>query len=113
MGKAGDYYRVSNSYTDEDGNSVEVNQVVYERDNGGIDYVEQTKVNGREVGHHTEHPDGTVHDYGIYDDQDDDEEEYEEEYEEDDDDEEEYEEDEYEKEDDEYESSMDDYAPEM
>ena len=31
-----------------------------------FDYVEQTKVNGYEVGHHTEHPDGTIHNYGVY-----------------------------------------------
>ncbi len=61
------YYKETTTYTDEEGNEVEINQVVYERsDNSGVDYVEQTKVNGIEVGHHTEHPDGTVHDYGIY-----------------------------------------------
>lgn len=61
------YYRETTSYTDDDGNKVEINEVLYERSDGtGIDYVEQTKVNGHEVGHHTEHPDGTVHDYGIY-----------------------------------------------
>ncbi len=102
MGKSGDYYKVSNSYTDENGNSVEVNQVVYERDNGGIDYVEQTKVNGREVGHHTEHPDGTVHNYGVYN-QDDDRE----------DDDNEYQKNKYTEDNDWCENSMDDYAPEM
>lgn len=61
------YYRETRSYTDDDGNEVEINEVIYERPDGtGVDYVEQTKVNGYEVGHHTEHPDGTVHDYGIY-----------------------------------------------
>ena len=61
------YYKETTTYTDEEGNEVEINQVVYERsDNSGVDYVEQTKVNGIEVGHHTEHPDGTIHDYGIY-----------------------------------------------
>ena len=61
------YYKETTTYTDEEGNEVEINQVVYERsDNSGVVYVEQTKVNGIEVGHHTEHPDGTIHDYGIY-----------------------------------------------
>ena len=61
------YYKETTKYTDEDGHEVEVNEVIYERTDGsGIDYVEQTKVDGVEVGHHTEHPDGTVHDYGIY-----------------------------------------------
>ncbi len=61
------YYKETKTYTDENGNEVEVNEVLYERSDGkGVDYVEQTKVNGTEVGHHTEHPDGTVHDYGIY-----------------------------------------------
>ena len=46
--------------------------MIYERDDGSIDYVEQTKCNGVEIGHHTEHPDGTVHNYGIYDKDDDD-----------------------------------------
>ena len=54
------------TYTDDNGNEIEINRVVYERDNGEVDFVEQTKENGREIGHHTEHPDGTVHDYGIY-----------------------------------------------
>ena len=39
---------------------------MFTRDNGEADFVEQTKINGREVGYHTEHPDGTVHDYKIY-----------------------------------------------
>lgn len=60
------YYRESDTYVDENGDEIEINRVVYERDNGEVDFVEQTKINGREVGHHTEHPDGTVHDYGIY-----------------------------------------------
>ncbi len=61
------YYRETITSTDENGNEVEVNEVIYDRSDGlGVDYVEQTKVNGCEVGHHTEHPDGTVHDYGIY-----------------------------------------------
>lgn len=60
------YYKETHTYTDDDGNEVEINEVVYERDDGSVDYVEQTKVNGYEVGHHTEHPDGTVHNYGIY-----------------------------------------------
>lgn len=61
------YYKETKKYTDENGHEVEVNEVIYERTDGsGIDYVEQTKVDGVEVGHHTEHPDGTVHDYGIY-----------------------------------------------
>ncbi len=77
------YYRVTNTYEDDKGNSVEVNQVVYDRGDGSIDYVEQTKVNGVEVGHHTEHPDGTIHDFGIYADNN----------EEDDDDDDDYEED--------------------
>lgn len=69
------YYKETTSYTDENGNEVEVNEVVYERSDGlGVDYVEQTKVNGCEVGHHTEHPDGTVHNYGIYADEEDDDE---------------------------------------
>lgn len=71
------YYKETTTYTDDDGNTVEVNDVLYERTDGlGVDYVQQTKVNGVEVGHHTEHPDGTVHDYGIYadDDADDDDE---------------------------------------
>ena len=54
------------TYTDDNGNEIEINRVVYERDNGEVDFVEQTKENGREIGHHTEHSDGTVHDYGIY-----------------------------------------------
>ena len=67
------YYKETTYYTDDDGNEVEVNEVVYERSDGsGVDYVEQTKINGQEVGHHTEHPDGTVHNYGIYSDEDDD-----------------------------------------
>lgn len=61
------YYKETTTYTDDDGNEVEINQVVYERSDGlGVDYVEQTKVNGFEVGHHTEHPNGTVQNYGIY-----------------------------------------------
>ena len=56
------YYRESSTYTDYGGNEVEVNQVIYERSDGtGVDYVEQTKVNGYEVWYHTEQPDGTVH----------------------------------------------------
>lgn len=48
------YYKETTSYTDENGNEVEVNEVVYERSDGlGVDYVEQTKVNGYEIGHHT------------------------------------------------------------
>lgn len=60
------YYKETENYVDNDGNEVEVNQVIYERDDGSIDYVEQTKVNGVEIGHHTEHPDGTIHNYGSY-----------------------------------------------
>lgn len=60
------YYRESESFRDDDGNDVEINRVVYERFDGSVDYVEQTKVNGCEVGHHTEQPDGTIHHYGIY-----------------------------------------------
>ena len=61
------YYKVTETYSDDDGNEYEVNEVIYERSDGsGIDYVEQTKCNGVEIGHHTEHPDGTVHDYGCY-----------------------------------------------
>lgn len=60
------YYRESETFKDDEGNNVEINRVVYERSDGSIDYVEQTKVNGCEIGHHTEHPDGTIHNYGIY-----------------------------------------------
>ena len=67
------YYRETSNYKDENGNEVEINQVIYERSDGtGVDYVEQTKVNGQEIGHHTEHPDGTIHNYRIYDNDDDD-----------------------------------------
>lgn len=66
------YYKETTSYTDENGNEVEVNEVVDERSDGlGVDYVEQTKVNCCEIGHHTEHPNGTVNNYGIYADEDD------------------------------------------
>ncbi len=61
------YLRETTSYTDENGNEIEVNEVVYDRGDGSLDYVEQTKCNGVEIGHHTEHPDGTIHNYGIYD----------------------------------------------
>ena len=64
------YIRETKKYEDENGNQVEINEVIYERNDGSVDYVEQTKVNGIELGHHTEHPDGTVHDYGIYADKD-------------------------------------------
>ena len=44
------YYRETTSYTDEDGREVEINRVVYERSDGlGIDYVEQTKIDGYEL----------------------------------------------------------------
>lgn len=62
------YYKETSKYTDENGNDYEVNEVVYERDDKSVDYVKQTKCNGIEIGHHTEHPDGTVHDYGVYED---------------------------------------------
>ena len=90
MGYEGDHYIVSESYTNDNGDSVEVNRVVYEREDGGIDYVEQTKVNGREIGHYTEHPDGAVHRYGSYknDEEDDNNEEDDEEDDDDDDDDE-------------------------
>jgi len=61
------YYKETEVYKDENNDEIEINRVVYERTDGsGVDYVEQTKKNGVEIGHHTEHPDGTVHDYGIY-----------------------------------------------
>ena len=64
------YYRETENYKDEDGNDVEINRVVYDRTDGtGVDYVEQTKVNGYEVGHRTEHPDGTVNNHGCYNDE--------------------------------------------
>ena len=65
----GDYTKETESYIDENGNVVEINHVTYERTDGkGEDEVEQTKINGVEVGHITKHPDGTIHKFGIYED---------------------------------------------
>lgn len=67
------YYKETEKLEDNEGNKIEINQVVYDRTDGtGVDYVEQIKINGVEVGHHTEHPDGTIHNYGVYDEDEDD-----------------------------------------
>ena len=66
------YVKDTNGYEDDEGNYFETNDVIYTRDDGSLDYVQQIKVNGYEIGHHTEHPDGTIHNFGIYDDDDND-----------------------------------------
>ncbi len=47
------YYKETERYTDDNGNEYEVNKVVYDRGDGSLDYVEQTKKNGVEIGHRT------------------------------------------------------------
>ena len=55
------------TYIDDRGRSVEINKVTYDRTDGkGEDKVTQIKVDGREIGHKTEHPDGTVNIHGNY-----------------------------------------------
>ena len=59
------HFMTTVTYINAKGETVEINEVVYDRTDGkGVDYVKQIKINGVEVGHITEHPDGTIHIHG-------------------------------------------------